>query len=78
MTSQSLQSLITDYSNSLTRIDAEKDLMARIAQEADLHHKDKAKDTRDDLQEQVDLFDQLINNHYKFASGKSSARFSIN
>jgi hypothetical protein len=23
-------------------------------------HKDKAKDTRDDLQEQVDLFDQLI------------------
>jgi hypothetical protein len=72
---QSLQSLMTDYSESLTRVDAEKDLMARIAQEAEIHHrvkpatfkkvaaafhKDKAKNTRDDLQEQVDLFDQLI------------------
>lgn len=75
MANPTLKSLISDYSDSLTRIDGEKDLMARIAQEAELHHKikptvfkkvagafhkDKAKDMRDDLAEQVDLFDQLI------------------
>lgn len=70
-----LQTLISDYSNSLTRIEGEKDLMSRIAVEAELQcrikptlfkkvamafHKDNAKNTRDDLQEQVDLFDQLL------------------
>lgn len=70
-----LQTLITDYSHSLTRVESEKDLMARIAVEAELHHKikpalfkkvalafhkDKARNTRDDLQEQVELFDQLL------------------
>ena len=75
MKTPTLKSLISDYSDSMTRIDGEKDLMGRIAQEAELHHKikpavfkkvagafhkDKAKDTRDDLAEQVDLFDQLI------------------
>ena len=70
-----LQTLISDYSNSLTRIDGEKDLMSRIAVEAELQckikpalfkkvamafHKDNAKNMRDDLQEQVDLFDQLL------------------
>ena len=72
---QTLQSLISDFSDSLTRVDAEKDLMTRIAVEAELNHKikpalfkkvataffkDKAKNTRDDLQEQVDLFDALL------------------
>lgn len=71
----SLQTLIADYSNSLTRIEGEKDLMSRIAVEAELQckikpalfkkvamafHKDNAKNMRDDLQEQVDLFDQLL------------------
>lgn len=70
-----LKTLITDYSASLLRADAEKDLQARIAVEAEIHfktkpalfkkvatafHKNKAKPTRDDLAEQVDLFDQLI------------------
>lgn len=75
MNSPSLKNLISDYSDSLARIDGEKDLMTRIAAEAELHHKikpavfkkvagafhkDKAKDVRDDLSEQVDLFDQLM------------------
>lgn len=72
---QTLTSLMSDFSESLTRCDAEKDLQARIAVEAELNHKikpaifkkvagafhkDKAKALRDDLREQVDLFDQLI------------------
>jgi len=72
---QSLPSLVKDYSESLLRCEAEKDLQARIAVEAELQHKikpttfkrvaaafhkDKAKLVRDDLAEQVDLFDQLM------------------
>ena len=75
MTTPNLKSLITEYSDSMTRMDAEKDLQKQMAEKAEAKfnvkptvfkkvagafHKDKAKDTRDDLAEQVDLFDQLM------------------
>jgi 3-methyladenine DNA glycosylase AlkC len=70
-----LQTLIKEYSDSLLRADAEKDLQKQIADRAETElkvkpttfkrvaaafHKDKAKLVRDDLAEQVDLFDQLM------------------
>lgn len=70
-----LSDLLTQYADSLTRCDGEKDLQKQIAEKAEsmfhvkpvtfkkvaaAFHKDKAKNTRDELQEQVDLFDQLI------------------
>ena len=70
-----LKDFIKEYSDSLLRADAEKDLQKQIADKAEsdfqikpaafkkvaaAFYKDKAKSIRDDLQEQVDLFDQLI------------------
>ncbi len=70
-----LQDLMAEYSDSLTRMEAEKDLQKQMAEKAEAQfkvkptvfkkvagafHKDKAQDTRDGLAEQVDLFDQLM------------------
>ena len=67
--------LMTEYGNSLTRSNAERDLQKKIASKAEMEcgisppvfrkvaaafHRDKARDMRDQLSAQVDLFDRLM------------------
>jgi hypothetical protein len=73
-TLKTLLNLITEYGNCLTRIDGEKDMIkfieARAVTEcgvsakafktvANAHHKDQASTVLDELNRQVDLFDEV-------------------
>ena len=70
-----LHTLLREYGDSLTRIDGEKHHQAAIAKRAETEckctqrhfkklalalHKDQMKETRDDLGDQIDLFDQML------------------
>jgi hypothetical protein len=75
-TRKTLLNLITEYGNCLTRIDGEKDMIkfieARAVTEcgvtakafktvANAHHKDQASEVLDELNRQIDLFDEVGN-----------------
>lgn len=70
----SLMTYVKEYSDSLLRVDAEKELQKAIAENAEEHHsikpthfkkaatayfKDKVKELRDDLGEQLGLLEYL-------------------
>lgn len=70
-----LKTLLAEYGHSLTRTEGEKDHRAAIAERAEnecaalkqhfkklamAQHKDQMKLTRDDLEAQIDLFDQAL------------------
>ncbi len=75
-TRKTLLNLITEYGNCLTRIDGEKDMIkfieARAVTEcgvtakafktvANAHHKDQVSEVLDELNRQIDLFDEVGN-----------------
>lgn len=71
---QSLRALITEYSNSLTRIEAEKDLLKAIAERAETElsipaaqfrklavdvHKDAIEQAREAMRDMLELYDTV-------------------
>ena len=71
---QSLRALLTEYSNSLTRIEAEKDLLKAIAERAETElsipaaqfrklavdvHKDAIEQSREAMRDMLELYDTV-------------------